>query len=192
MSQINFFKVTTLPAEPVANSFYFVENGTYAESYITDTTGATRSIGNSAMINQLAKARISELHRFTIVEDITARDALTVGTQAFMVLVLDATNDTTVDNGAALYAFDPDMTPDAGFRKVAEYESMDIDFSELEIDWSQLVNGPDSTPAQIDDAVSKAHSHANKLQLDKIGESAEGYMTYDGTVVGAVWDEANW
>ena len=60
------------------------------------------------------------------------------------------------------------------------------------LDWDDLVNGPTSSAAQIDDAVSKAHSHANKAQLDKIGEDGNGNMTYDGAAVKTQWIEKNW
>jgi hypothetical protein len=69
---------------------------------------------------------------------------------------------------------------------------MDIDFSTISIDWSQLVNGPTSTPAQIDQAVTDSHTHTNKTELDKIGEDIDGYVTYDGTRVGTIWDLLNW
>jgi hypothetical protein len=36
------------------------------------------------------------------------------------------------------------------------------------------------TAAAIDAAVGNAHTHANKSQLDKIGEDAGGGLTYDG------------
>ena len=47
-----------------------------------------------------------------------------------------------------------------------------------EIAWSVITGKPSSTVANIDDAVNKRHAHANKAQLDKVGE-ADGVMTYN-------------
>jgi hypothetical protein len=50
---VRFYKVTSLPATLVANAFYYVENGPYAEGYLTDDTGVAKKIGNSEMIEAL-------------------------------------------------------------------------------------------------------------------------------------------
>ena len=47
-----------------------------------------------------------------------------------------------------------------------------------EIAWSVITGKPSSTVANIDDAVNKRHAHANKAQLDKVGETG-GVMTYN-------------
>ncbi|MFG9650985.1 hypothetical protein ACEP3U_22040 [Pseudomonas aeruginosa] len=39
MAQIQFFKVATLPGTLQPDSFYFVENGNYSESYLTNSAG---------------------------------------------------------------------------------------------------------------------------------------------------------
>jgi hypothetical protein len=48
--------------------------------------------------------------------------------------------------------------------------------------WDSILGKPSSTPAQIDDAVSKAHTHSNQAVLDRIGVTADGVLTVDGTV----------
>lgn len=55
MAYVNYFKVTSLPPTLQSNSFYYVENGDYAEAYITDDSGVPKKIGNSAMIQALTK-----------------------------------------------------------------------------------------------------------------------------------------
>lgn len=50
---VKFYKVTQLPAQLTPNSFYYVENGEYAEAYLTDDIGTAKKIGNSEMIEQL-------------------------------------------------------------------------------------------------------------------------------------------
>jgi hypothetical protein len=50
---VKFFKVDVLPTPLVANAFYYVENGQYAEAYLTDTNGVAKKVGNSQMIEAL-------------------------------------------------------------------------------------------------------------------------------------------
>lgn len=52
---VKFFKVTSLPPNLFPNSFYYVENGEYAEAYLTDESGVAKKLGNSAMIEALTK-----------------------------------------------------------------------------------------------------------------------------------------
>ncbi|RIA22678.1 hypothetical protein DFO61_3368 [Ectopseudomonas oleovorans] len=188
MAQVKFFKVTSLPGSLEPDSFYYVENGSYAESYLTNAAGVARAVGNSAMINALIAAALAgwegASNSVEIVDDIAARDALidTLEVNA-MILVVDASADPTVDAGSALYAYD--ATADQTY-KIAEYESMDVVLS-----WASLVDGPSSTPAQIDSAVGQAHSHSNKATLDLIGADAEG-MTYAGQGVTTRWANNNW
>ena len=43
----------------------------------------------------------------------------------------------------------------------------------------------------VDNAVSLAHSHANKVTLDKLGADADGLL-YDGQPIHSRWDSLNW
>ena len=54
-SIVKFFKVITLPTQLQANSFYYVENGAYAESYLTDDAGVAKKIGNTEMIQAVTQ-----------------------------------------------------------------------------------------------------------------------------------------
>ena len=112
-----------------------------------------------------------------VVADIAARDALTgmnVGDQCW---VRDATGDATVTGGAAKYIYE---SAETGWGKTAEAESMDV-----VVDWGDVRNKPASAAADIDDAVSKRHEHANKADLDKLSVSA-GQVAVDGTVMKSV------
>ncbi len=188
MALVKFFKVTTLPAQLEGDSFYYVSNGDVAESYLTNSAGVAKSLGNTAMINALIQAALadfaSESNAVEIVADIAARDALTTGSDRnLMILVIDATDDPTVNTGSALYAYakDSDTT-----YKVAEYESMDVVLS-----WSNLSGRPTSTPAQIDAAVGQAHGHDNKAVLDKLSESS-GQLRYNNQPLTTDWSTNNW
>lgn len=188
MSAVGFHKVTSLPGTLLPNSFYYVENGNYAESYVTDDAGVAKSLGNSAMINALIAAALANwegaANAVDIVPDIAARDALILTLESnAMILVVDASADSTVDAGSALYAYDESSET---VYKIAEYESMDV-----VLNWSDIVGRPVSTPAQIDAAVGASHSHSNKAVLDKLGEDADG-LTYDGEGVNSRWGSLDW
>lgn len=187
MATMKFHKVTTLPGSLDADAIYLVQNGTIAETYATNSAGVARSVGNSAMINSLADARIAlalaNLNSIEIVADITARNVLAALDRNLMVLVQDATGDATVASGAAMYAF---RNADNTWIKLTEYESLDV-----VVAWSSISGKPASAPALIDDAVSKRHAHSNAAYLDKIGE-ASGAMTYDGQPIGMAWSTTNW
>lgn len=186
MAAVKFFKVLELPAEPEANSFYFVKNGDFAEHYLTDSSGVAAPVGNTEFVNGVVEDAISDalgsFNRVEIVADITARDALDENDFNFLVLVLDATDDETVDAGSALYVF---RNSDDSWHKVAEYESLD-----LVVNWDDIVGAPSSTPAAIDSAVANAHTHANKAVLDLL-TAPDGTLLYDGEPV-LQWDENEW
>lgn len=183
--QVKFYKVATLPVTLEADSFYFVENETYSESYLTNNAGEARAVGNSAMINSLITSAVSMVNSVKIVADIVARDALTLAaTGNLMILVLDATDDATVTLGSALYAYDFDTKET---HKVSEYESMDV-----VLNWGAIDGRPSSSVADIDDAVTKRHAHANKAVLDKWSEGVGGTPLYDGNSIRTEWETNNW
>lgn len=186
---LKFYGLSALPGSLEPDAFYYIENGTYAEAYITDSNGSARMIGNSTMINALIANELSQWtgssSQVTIVADIAARDDLEANAETnLMVLVLDASADITVDSGSALYAYS--LSADTWY-KVAEYESMDVIVA-----WSDISGRPNSSAAQIDDAVSKSHQHANKAQLDKIGEDLNGDLTYAGNAIKTKWINKDW
>lgn len=181
--QIKFIKATALPGTLDPNAFYFIENGTYAESYLTNSAGVARMIGNSSMINALASQLVSAASGMQVVNTIAERNVLVLSQNA-LVLVLNATGDPSVSSGAATYFYRHSNT---SFTKIAEYESMDV-----VVQWASITGKPSSTVANIDDAVTKRHTHANQASLDKVGEDAQGHLTYNGSAVSAHWDTNNW
>lgn len=163
-----------------------VDNPTYVEFYVTGVEASVvRRTLNEADISTIVAQHISmfDINNLIVVNDIAARDALNPSTNLF-VFVKDATGDSTVSVGSASYIYEV-LT--STYTKVAEYESTDLILS-----WTNFVDGPNSTPAEVDDAVSKRHSHANATQLAKIGETADGNLTYDGVVPLAGLSSANW
>ena len=59
MAEVKFFKVNALPDVLEADSFYYVQNGDYAESYLTTVDGEARKVGNSEMIGELIDLAIA-------------------------------------------------------------------------------------------------------------------------------------
>lgn len=187
---LKFHKVTTLPGSLEPDSFYYVVNGNYAESYLTSADGTAKSLGNTAMITAIANDLIADAiaeaaaSPIDIVADIAARNVLTAAaTMNRMILVTDASADPTVTSGAALYVWNEGAS---SITKIAEYENLDVTLT-----WASIQGRPTSSVSEIDDAVTKRHTHANKASLDKIGEAA-GALTYDGQAVSATWNTTNW
>jgi len=174
MATYQIFKETALPGTLVANGIYLITaaNADYVEMYVTDNAGAaTRRIPTEADIQALINSSVASLASVEVVPNIAARDALTL-TANTKVWVVDATADTTVDNGGAEYLWD---NTNSVFIKTSEFESMDVI-----LNWADIVGGPSSTPAAIDAAVLASHTHANKTELDKITEDVDGFAAYAG------------
>ena len=186
MAQISIQKVSSLPATKAANTMYIVKSqeAGLIDIYVTGTDAAeVRHVFNKAEINSAIASAVSSFSNMYVVADITARDALAPD-RVMLVLVKDATADTSVTSGGASYVYEPAVT---SWTKVAEYESMDFHFT-----WAGLENKPTSAVADIDDAVTKRHSHANKISLDKISEDGNGELLYNGLHIRPRLDVADW
>ncbi|MEM6698653.1 MAG: hypothetical protein AAF599_09680 [Bacteroidota bacterium] len=168
MADLKFYKEPALPATPEADAFYFIQatgpnGGAFAESYVTDSTGTPRMIGNSLMIQEVANA-LSNL-KLERTADIASRDALALtATDRALYLVTDASADPTVDGGAATYFWDGTT-----WTKVSEFESLDV-----VTNWADVVGRPNSSPAAIDQAVADSHTHPNLAVLDAITDAGSG------------------
>jgi hypothetical protein len=55
MAAVKFYKVTTTPSVWAADSIYFIQNGAYAEIYITTSLGEPKKVGNTPMIQELTQ-----------------------------------------------------------------------------------------------------------------------------------------
>ncbi|WP_374464154.1 hypothetical protein [Chryseobacterium sp.] len=191
MANLQIFKVNALPegAGLVANAIYYVKNGGKFDVYVTSSAGVAtlQNVVTETQVNTIVSQAMANVNSATIVTNIAERDALipTLNSNTF-VFVQDASADATVDAGAALYLFN---NANDTFIKVSEYESMDLNIS---LDWANITNKPTSTVTQIDSAVATAHTHANKAQLDKIGEDGTGALTYNGQAVSAQWAATQW
>lgn len=187
MATIAIKRVNALPATPTGSTLYFVKSATagLVDIYLTNTDGTeTRHVINQAEIASQITDAVSTFTNIRVVPNIAARDALSPSRNV-LVLVLDATADTTVAAGAALYVYDAEVGNK--WDKVAEYESMDVSLT-----WDAIQGKPTSTVADIDAAVTARHSHANKAVLDEITEGAGGQLLFKGVGVDANLAVAEW
>ena len=188
MANLDFRAVSVLPPNPEANTFYFVQNGSYAESYLTTSNGALRRMGNSRMIEDVVRSELTTHYKNNLMfaADITARDSLGVQAEgSIMVVVLDASGDPEIPEGAALYVYDYQYQE---WHLLTQYGTADAT-----VDWINIANRPASSRAAIDEAVERAHVHDNHEVLDKLGVSATGTLTYNGVIAGATeWNKEEW
>jgi hypothetical protein len=188
MTTFRVFKETALPGTLQPHSVYFIAPAAFPdllEIYVTnaDASAPHRHVLNRTEVQAMIDASIASANELSIVADIAARDALTPD-RAQYVYVIDASADATVASGGATYLWNPTTS---GWIKTSEAESMDVT-----VTWASITGGPTSTPAQIDAAVSNSHTHANKTELDLIGQNAAGEMTYNGVQVKTEWATTGW
>lgn len=162
--------------EIILNSPLHQKRGGKLVKINVETTAAqVKTADNSTVENKLAalSGALAGQTGVAVVETIAARDALTdmkVGDQCW---VKDASADATVHSGAAKYIYE---SAEKGWVKTAEAESMDV-----VVKWSDVTE----KPAELDDALSKRHEHANNAVLDKLSVSG-GQVAVDGTVMKSV------
>lgn len=172
MASFRIERVTALPGVLTANTIYMVSvSADVFEFYATGNSATARRILNQTDIEALIDAAVAGLSGVSVVADIAERDALTL-TANTQVFVIDATADATVASGGATYIY---RESNSTFTKISESESLD-----LVLQWASIQGRPSSSAAQIDSAVSNSHTHANKTQLDLIGQNAGGDLTYNG------------
>lgn len=187
MSAIKFSKVTTLPAILEGHTMYLVApvgKPNHVEVYVTSAdASAVKRIVNIDDIQSMINTSIAASTAFEIVDNITARDALSLVGNKF-VLVLDATGDPSVTAGAATYAW---RSATSTWNKISEAESLDVTLT-----WASIQNKPTSSVADIDAAVAQRHTHSNFTELGKISEDLNGDFQYSGNHPRARLEAADW
>lgn len=191
-------KVNALPAANArqANTMYLVgntENADSLEIHMTSSDGAaTLHVPTKTEISAMIGGQIASFNNIRVVPTYADMAALVAENRSMVVMVLDATGDATVTVGGAAYVLQATGTtqaPTADFYKIYEFEALTENFV---LNWSAIVGRPTSSAAAIDDAVSKAHTHANLSTLDGLGENQNGDLTLNGVAVGTVLIDAGW
>lgn len=186
-TNIKIHKVNSLPAVFDASALYMVKSAhpDHFDFYISTADGtAARHILNKDEIQGMIDASVGFANApVKIANTIADRNALNpiVNTQ---VLVLDATGDATVANGAATYIYD---VATFTWYKITEHATLTLTY-----DWNSLTGKPVSSVASIDDAVAKRHSHANQTTLALLGQDVNGALTFNGEAVKVNLTEEAW
>lgn len=178
-------KVNTLPTEYEPSTLYLVKGAEASifDLYVSTDTGASvKHLLTKPEVQTMINSAIAGFSTVQVVADIAARDALnpSVTTQ---VLVRNATGDSTVSSGSATYVYD---VAASSWFKTSESESLD-----LVLQWSNIVGKPSSSAADIDDAVTKKHSHANFSVISDISDIG-GHLAYSGQPVRSYLEEESW
>ena len=191
-------KVKSLPAvgSRQANTMYLVGNTEFADSleiHMTSSDAAkTLHVPTKTEISAMIGGQIASFNNIRVVATYADMAALVAENNSMVVMVLDATGDATVTTGGAAYVLQATGTaqaPAASYYKIYEFEALNENFV---LNWSAIVGKPTSSAAAIDDAVAKAHSHANTALLDGLATNGDGNLTLNGVAVGTVLIEAAW
>lgn len=114
-------------------SLNVVSSGKIVESYLSDYIDPTTHKVLLSALPDTVRAGV------TYVADITARDALSAEQKKSLAFVIDASDDTTVTQGAAMYGWDASAESGAGaWVKIAEVESLDIDVAAIRCDYTNV------------------------------------------------------
>ena len=117
-------------------SLNVVDNGKLVESYLSEYIDQTTHKVLLSALPDTVRAGV------TYVADITARDALSAEQKKSLAFVIDATADTTVTQGSAMYAWDATKNSGTGdWVKIAEVESLDIDVNAIECSYTNMQAG---------------------------------------------------
>ena len=118
------------------DSLNLVANGKLVESYLSEYIDQTTHKVLLSALPDTVRAGV------TYVADITARDALSAEQKKSLAFVIDATADTTVTQGSAMYAWDASQNSGSGaWVKIAEVESLDIDVAAIECSYTNMQAG---------------------------------------------------
>lgn len=103
--------------------------------------------------------------------------------------VTDATDDPTVGRGSALYYYDKNNRK---YVKLYETEAMDSDGEVVvSTQWTQIEGRPNSSAADIDQAVTLCHVHSNNSVLNSLGGSGIALTVTSGqTVANIITDQS--
>jgi hypothetical protein len=187
MPALKIYRETALPGTLEPSAIYLIAppgSPQYVEMYVSNATAsAAKRILKESDVQAMISSAMSAVNELTVVADIAARNAL-APTRTMYVFVRNATADVTVASGGATYLYDLANTV---WVKVSEAEGLDVTFN-----WASLAGRPTASTAAIDATVLAAHTHANKTQLDKVGQDGAGNFTYDGALPSTAWTSAGW
>lgn len=184
-------RVYVLPETLSPNTMYIVKPKGSDRVTLTFTGNDPSDIGSilsiediDARIAYFVESAIESNRSVYLFDTLEQLHALEIGFSAFA----------TVKN---IFADDPDKLPQQGSYVFDPESNIWVTLATSGgggsgyIDWSSLINGPVSTPDEIDAAVRDSHTHENKSVLDEIDVS-NGRLTYKDVLVSQVDFSSDW
>ena len=188
MSKFTIMRVTSLPSTITPSTMYILKQPTsqVAEVYFSNNNGSqlVSGITEQFITDKFASLLATGMGEIQIVDTINDRNRVTKNGNS-LIMVIDATGDEFGSTGTVLYLY---RAVNASYFRVSVFDGNQDGVSSGgggaggPVWWDSILGKPSSTPVQIDDAVSKAHTHSNQAVLDRIGVTADGVLTVDGTV----------
>lgn len=188
MSKFTIVRVTSLPSTITPSTMYILKQPTsqVAEVYFSNNDGSqlVPGISEQFITDKFASLLATGMGEIQIVDTINDRNRVTKNGNS-LIMVIDATGDEFGSTGTALYLY---RAINASYFRVSVFDENRDGVSSGgggtngPVWWNTIQGKPSSTPEQIDDAVSKAHTHSNQATLDRIGVTDDGVLTVDGNV----------
>ena len=175
MATFSIVKASVKPTTFQPNTLYIVNNITsgQAELYFSSSDGTKliptlNSTSVSSQITTLVTAAAAggDFSQLEVVANIAARNALVLDKNT-LVYVLDTTADGATGEAMYLYQFST-----TSYKKLFS--------STTSAAWANITGKPTSTPAAIDSSVTASHNHTNKTVLDKLSQTADGFLSFNG------------
>ena len=107
---MKIYQLLALPEILQPDSLYFILNGDFAESYLTDDNGVAKFIGNTSMIENLAPDTVAELSDVTIYDFATLNTPLADALAGKATAAQGALADSAVQEGDSPSFVDVDAT----------------------------------------------------------------------------------
>lgn len=191
MSKFTIVRVTSLPSTITPSTMYILKQPTsqVAEVYFSNNDGSqlVPGITEQFITDKFTSLLATGMGEIQIVDTINDRNRVTKNGNS-LIMVIDATGDEFGSIGTVLYLY---RAVNASYFRVSVFDENRDGVSSGSgtsgpVWWDAIQGKPVSTPAQIDDAVSKAHVHSNQATLDRIGVTEDGVLTVDGNVFATI------
>lgn len=175
MATFSIVKASVKPTTFQPNTVYIVNNTTsgQAELYFSSSDGTKliptlNSTSVSSQITTLVEAAAAggDFSQLEVVANIAARNALVLDKNT-LVYVLDTTADGAPGEAMYLYQFSTTT-----YKKLFS--------STTTVNWSNIIGAPSTSPTAIETAVTASHTHTNKSVIDKLTETGDGYLSFNG------------
>lgn len=182
MNVLNFQKVLSLPDTYEPNTIYLVKSQSsteYIDMYVTGQGG--HSLFKLPTINDINRSVTTGLsNQFFILGTLANLNAQPMsGTNIGIAWVLDTTGDSNTNGLPAPYIYIPTTNTTGTW-----YSMFNVNYLKDNIPWSWIINGPQSTPSEIDEVVQ--WWQANNQKLTQIEDGWNSLVSQVETLSGEV------